>query len=87
MGAAGEAEEEEMSTRDEVQRLAMSLVPIGYLVPWVGCLDDIPGGWALADGTNGTVDAWQKGTPTFTTKEGFVFPYYPPGIYPIQKAK
>lgn len=72
---------------DRLTKLVEGLVPVGYLVPWVGCLDDIPDGWALADGTNGTADAWQKGIPTFTTKEGYVFPCYPPGTYPIQRVE
>lgn len=35
-------------------------LPIGVIVPYVGAVADIPTGWALCDGTNGTVDMRNK---------------------------
>ena len=31
-------------------------MPVGTILPYIGNLDDIPYGWALYDGTNGTPD-------------------------------
>lgn len=31
-------------------------MPVGTILPYVGELADIPGGWALCDGSNGTPD-------------------------------
>ncbi len=35
-------------------------IPIGVIVMWSGLLDDIPAGWSLCDGTNGTPDLREK---------------------------
>ncbi|HEV2733563.1 MAG TPA: hypothetical protein VGV85_01955, partial [Longimicrobiaceae bacterium] len=36
--------------------LASRMVPAGTILVWSGALSDIPAGWALCDGTNGTPD-------------------------------
>jgi microcystin-dependent protein len=36
------------------------LIPTGVIVIWSGSIATIPGGWALCDGTNGTIDLRSK---------------------------
>lgn len=44
---------------DIIYDLVMSRMT-GLIVMWSGTLDDIPSGWALCDGTNGTPDLKRK---------------------------
>lgn len=49
------------------------LVPKGAIIMWTGSLANIPQGWALCDGTNGTPDLrdkFVKGIPTSSTNPG-----------------
>jgi prepilin-type N-terminal cleavage/methylation domain-containing protein len=43
-----------------VSPLPDSSVPSGVIVAWSGTIADIPQGWALCDGTNGTLDLRDK---------------------------
>lgn len=49
--------------KDVVENLVeenVNLVPKGIIVMWSGSLDNIPTGWALCDGTNGTPDLTRR---------------------------
>ena len=61
------------------------LLPVGYLVPWEGDLADIPEGWALADGTNGTVDAPKEFGITIMASDRCTPIRFVKGICAIQK--
>jgi hypothetical protein len=39
-----------------LQHMENHLVPPGGIIMWSGAIDDIPVGWALCDGSNGTPD-------------------------------
>lgn len=41
---------------DAIQALQMLVMPPRAIIEWSGPLDEIPPGWALCDGTNGTPD-------------------------------
>ena len=52
---------------------ARSALPSGVIVMWSGTIDDIPEGWALCDGTNGTpdlTDRFVKSVPNSLTDPG-----------------
>lgn len=62
---------EEMNHR--LVAVEAALVADGIIVIWSGILTDIPKGWLLCDGTNGTpnlVDKFVKGVATSTTDPG-----------------
>ena len=66
----------------------MDAADIGDFVGWMSNLEDIPKGWVLADGTNGTLDAREARRPILTLRGGVVqtaWSPWSPGIYPIQK--
>lgn len=44
----------------EQQRLKQHVMPQGTVVMWTGTVEDIPSGWKLCDGTNGTPDLRNK---------------------------
>ena len=66
----------------------LDAVDIGTILGWMSTTEDIPEGWALADGTNGTDDLRGPRRLTFTLQGGFAWsrrPYGDGGVYPIQK--
>jgi len=51
--------DEEMTPRDKITSVPYAItggMPSGVIVMWSGSLSEIPDGWALCDGTNGTPD-------------------------------
>jgi hypothetical protein len=46
--------------QDQIEAMQPFLVPPGTIVMWSGLLADIPAGWALCDGTNGTPNLSEK---------------------------
>lgn len=45
---------------DDLEEEIVKLVPKGIIVIWSGSLDDIPNGWVLCDGNNGTPDLTRR---------------------------
>ena len=45
---------------DNLEEEIVKLVPKGIIVIWSGSLDDIPNGWVLCDGNNGTPDLTRR---------------------------
>lgn len=41
----------------------MSHIPAGIITIWFGAIEDIPDGWALCDGNNGTPDLTDRFVP------------------------
>ncbi len=41
-------------------RMCIHTIPVGGIMMWSGAIPDIPAGWALCDGTNGTPDLRNK---------------------------
>jgi hypothetical protein len=58
---------------DEVKSKILNACPVGVIVMWSGFISDIPPGWQLCDGTNGTPDLrdkFIKGIPNSSTNPG-----------------
>jgi hypothetical protein len=66
-------------------------VPVGHIESWSGHIENIPKGWALCDGTNGTLNL--RGKPKLLPIPGDDLPAWvfyedgSPAMLPIQKIK
>lgn len=59
LGITVGSDPDEMAPREKLASAPFALsggVPVGVIVMWSGALADVPEGWALCDGTNGTPD-------------------------------
>ncbi len=56
VGANAYTVDKGLNTTMKVQESGNALIPRGIIAMWSGTRDDIPAGWALCDGTNGTPD-------------------------------
>ena len=70
----------------------MKVLPIGYIESWSGPLESIPKGWALCDGTNGTLDLRVKkyAGKSLNPEDIGGWAFHEdgtPALYPIQKVE
>lgn len=71
---SSEDTQEEVDVKETLTNLAAAgAIPTGGIIMWSGVLADIPNGWALCDGTNGTpnlIDKFVQGVATDSTDPG-----------------